>query len=84
MTIDDTSAMLVFQNNKMAAMLASQTNPVGVEFFRFVNALPCNQYVQMLFDSLLVFKLSFFEVFLVEQWTHCKNNSWDSMLTVWH
>ena len=83
-TIDDTSAMLVFQNNRMAAMLKSQTNPVGVEFFRFVNALPCNQYVQMLFDSLLVFKLSFFEVFLVEQWTHCTNNSWDSMLTVWH
>lgn len=67
MTIDDTSAVLVFQNIRMAAMLASQTNPVGVEFFRFVNALPCNQYVQMLFDSLLVFKLSFFEVFLVEQ-----------------
>ena len=74
--------MLVFQNNRMAAMLASQANPVGVEFFRFVNALPCNQYVQMLFDSLLVFKSSFFEVFLVEQRTHCKNNSWDSMLTV--
>ena len=26
--------MLVSQNNRMAAMLASQTNPVGVEFFR--------------------------------------------------
>ena len=40
--------MLVFQNNRMAAMLKSQTNPVGVEFFRFVNALPCNQYAHQI------------------------------------
>ena len=39
---------LVSQNNKTAAMLASQTNPVGVEFFGFLNALPCNQYAQQI------------------------------------
>ena len=37
--------MLVFQNNKTAAMLVSQTNPVGVELFSYENALFCsNKY----------------------------------------
>ena len=32
----------VFQNNKTAAMLVSQTNPVGVELFSYVNAFFCS------------------------------------------
>ena len=38
--------ILVFQNNKTAAMLVFQTNPVGVEFFSNVNASFCpNEFV---------------------------------------
>ena len=35
------AAILVFQNNETAAMLESQTNPVGVEHFSYANALFC-------------------------------------------
>ena len=38
---DVTSAMLVLQNNESAAMLVFQTDPVGVEFFSYVNLLFC-------------------------------------------
>ena len=42
---DVTTAILVFQNNKRAAMLVLQTNPVGVELFSYVNASFCsNKY----------------------------------------
>ena len=33
-----TAAILVSQNNEMAAMLVSQTNPGGVEFLSYANA----------------------------------------------
>ena len=46
---DVTAAILVFQNNKTAAMLGFQTNPVGVEFFSYVNAFFCShKFAQML------------------------------------
>ena len=32
----------VFQNNKTAAILMFQTNPVGVELFSYVNAFFCS------------------------------------------
>ena len=38
---DVTTAILVFQNNKSAAMLVSQTNPVGVELFSYAHAFFC-------------------------------------------
>ena len=42
---DVTAAILEFQNNKTAAMMVSQTNPVGVELFSYENALFCsNKY----------------------------------------
>ena len=42
-------AILVFQNNKTAAMLVFQTSPVGVELFSYVNAFCCShQFAQML------------------------------------
>ena len=34
--------ILVFQNNKTAAMLVFQTNPVGVELFSYVNTSFCS------------------------------------------
>ena len=39
---DVTAAILVSQNNEMAAMLVSQTSPVGVELFSYVNAFFCS------------------------------------------
>ena len=39
---DVTAAILVFQNNKTAAMLVSQISPVGVELFSYVNAFFCS------------------------------------------
>ena len=46
---DDTAAILVCQNNKAAAMLVSQTNPVGVEFFSYVNVFfRSNKFAKML------------------------------------
>ena len=39
---DVTAAILVFQNNKRAAVLVLQTNPVGVELFSYVNASFCS------------------------------------------
>ena len=38
---DVTAAVLVSQNNETAAMLAFQTNPVGVELFSYANAFFC-------------------------------------------
>ena len=38
---DVTAAMLVSQNYKTAAILVSQTNPVGVELFSYANAFFC-------------------------------------------
>ena len=35
-------AILVPHNNKTAAMLVSQTNPVGVELFSYANAFFCS------------------------------------------
>ena len=39
---DVTAAILVSQNNETAAMLESQTSPVGVELFSYANALFCS------------------------------------------
>ena len=39
---DVTAPILVFQNNETAAMLVSQTSPVGVELFSYVNAFFCS------------------------------------------
>ena len=39
---DVTAAILVSQNNEMAAMLVSQTIPVGVELFSYANAFFCS------------------------------------------
>ena len=35
---DVMAAILVFQNNETVALLVSQTNPVGVELFYYINA----------------------------------------------
>ena len=34
----DFTAILLSQNNEMAAMLVSQTSPIGVELFSYANA----------------------------------------------
>ena len=34
--------MFVSKNNEMAAMLVSQTSPVGVELFSYANAFFCS------------------------------------------
>ena len=39
---DVTAAILVFQNNKMAAMLVFRSSPVGVELFSYVNTFFCS------------------------------------------
>ena len=39
---DVTEAILVSQNNETAAMLVSQTSPVGVELFSYANAFFCS------------------------------------------
>ena len=39
---DVTAAILVPQNNETAAMLVSQTSPVGVELFPYANAFFCS------------------------------------------
>ena len=38
---DVTSAMLVFQNKEMAAMMAYQTNPTGIELYFYANTFFC-------------------------------------------
>ena len=38
-----TAAILVFQNNKRAAVLVFQTSLVGVELFSYVNTSFCSQ-----------------------------------------
>ena len=46
---DVKAAILVSQNNETAAMLVSQTSPVGVELFSYANAFfCCNKFTQML------------------------------------
>ena len=35
-------AILVFQNNETATMLVNQNNPVGVQFFSYVNTFFCS------------------------------------------
>ena len=35
-------AILLYENNEMAAMLVSQTNPVGVEPFSYAKAFFCS------------------------------------------
>ena len=39
---DVTAAILVPQNNETAAMFMSQTSPLGVELFSYVNAFFCS------------------------------------------
>ena len=39
---DVLAAILVSQNNDTAAMLVSQTSPVGVELFSYANAFFCS------------------------------------------
>ena len=39
---DVTAAILVSHNNKTAAMLVSQTSPLGVEFLSYANAFFCS------------------------------------------
>ena len=39
---DVMAAIFVSQNNETAAMFVSQTSPVGVELFSYVNALICS------------------------------------------
>ena len=46
---DVTVAIMVSQNNDTAAMLVSQTSPVGVELFSYANAFLCsNKFAQTL------------------------------------
>ena len=46
---DVTAAIFLSHNNETAAMLVSQTNPVGVELFSYANAFfCCNKFAQML------------------------------------
>ena len=46
---DIMAAILVSQNNETAAMLVSQTSPVGVELFCYANAFFCfNKFAWML------------------------------------
>ena len=46
---DVTAAILMSQNNETAAMLVSQTSPVGVELFSSAHAFFCsNEFAQML------------------------------------
>ena len=46
---DVTAAILVPQNNETAAMLVSQTSPLGVELFSYANAFFCyNKFAYML------------------------------------
>ena len=46
---DVMAAIFVSQNNKTAAMFVSQTSPVGVELFSYINAFFCsNKFAQML------------------------------------
>ena len=46
---DVRAAISLFQNNKTAAMLVLQTNPLGVELFSYVNSFFCShKFAQML------------------------------------
>ena len=46
---DVMAAIFVSQNNETAAMFVSQTSPVGVELFSYVNAFFCsNEFAWML------------------------------------
>ena len=41
-SLDVMAAIFVSQNNETAAMFVSQTSPMGVELFSYVNALFCS------------------------------------------
>ena len=46
---DVMAAIFVSQNNETAAMLVSQTNPLGVGLFSYANAFFCpNKFAKML------------------------------------
>ena len=45
------AAILVFQNNDSAAMLLSQTNPVVVQLFSYLNTLFCFNKSASLLDT---------------------------------
>ena len=48
-SLDVTTATFVSQNNETAAMMQSQTNPVGVELFSYANTFFCsNTFAYML------------------------------------
>ena len=48
-SLDVTTATFVSQNNETAAMLQSQTNPLGVELFSYANTFFCsNTFAYML------------------------------------
>ena len=40
-SLDVSAAILVSQNKETAAMLVSQTNPLGIELFSYANAFFC-------------------------------------------
>ena len=41
--LESNRAILVSQNNETAAMLVSQTNPLGVELFSYANTFVCSK-----------------------------------------
>ena len=43
-----TEVILVFQTNKMMAMLVYKENPVGVELFSYVNAFFCSSKLALM------------------------------------
>ena len=52
---DVMAAILVSQNNETAAMLVSQTRPLGVELFSYANAFFCsNKFAKILAHSIRV------------------------------
>ena len=60
---DVTAAILVSKNNKTAAMLVSQTSPLGVELFSYANAFfSSNKFAYMLATWV---KTLFFDGFIV-------------------
>ena len=45
------AAILMFQNNETADMLVSQTSPVGVQLFSYVNTFFCSNKFAWLLDT---------------------------------
>ena len=49
------AAILVFKNNKTAAMLVFQTSPMGIELFSYVNVFFCsNNFVRYIMGDVKV------------------------------